>query len=101
MIDISRESCFRLAEAPRHLPSRNGKRVSTSTVFRWAQRGVQGCRLEVIRIGGALHTSTEALQRFANVLTNKKYGSDNPSTDDTKGRHRCAEAETKLEQMGF
>ncbi len=65
MIDIARETCFRLADAPKHLPSSGaGKRLHASTIFRWAQRGIRGTMLETIRIGGAMFTSAEALQRF-------------------------------------
>ena len=31
--------------------------------------GIRGVRLESLRIGGALHTSIEALQRFSDRLT--------------------------------
>ena len=37
---------------------------SIPTAWRWAQRGVNGVRLESILIGGRRHTSEEAFRRF-------------------------------------
>jgi hypothetical protein len=66
VIDIGNEQLISLREVPKLLPARdNGKRVHISAVYRWAQRGLHGNRLEVVRIGGTTYTSREALQRFA------------------------------------
>ena len=66
MIDIASEQLVPLNEVPKLLPARgNGKRIHISAIYRWAQRGVRGTRLEVIRVGGTTYTSREALQRFA------------------------------------
>ena len=66
MIEIENEQLISLREVPKLLPARgNGKRIHISAVYRWAQRGVRGTRLEVIRVGGTTYTSREALQRFA------------------------------------
>lgn len=70
MIDITTEKIITLPEAAAMLPARRGgKRVHVSTLFRWAQKGSRGVRLEVVRIGSALHTSKEAMQRFCDRLT--------------------------------
>lgn len=100
MIDLATETVFRLAEAPRYLPrGKSGKSVHISTVFRWAQRGVRGVKLETIRIGGALHTSTRALQRFAEDLTAKSGSGELMLGLSVK--RRAARAEAKLEKAGF
>jgi hypothetical protein len=66
MIDLATEQLVPLQEVPRLLPPRpSGKRVHVSAVYRWAQRGVGGLRLEAVRVGGTTYTSREALQRFA------------------------------------
>ena len=66
MIDISNEHLIPIREVSHRLPTRpNGKPVHISAVYRWIQRGVQGVRLEYIKIGGTTYTSKEALQRFA------------------------------------
>ena len=65
MIDIEREQLLALHDVPKLLPPRpSGKRLHISAVYRWAQRGVHGIRLEIIRVGGTTYTSREALQRF-------------------------------------
>ena len=52
------------------IPRRRGKtgRLHPSTVWRWALKGVRGVRLEVVRVGGTLCTSAQALQRFFDRL---------------------------------
>lgn len=35
-----------------------------ATLFRWAQKGCRGARLETVLIGGIRYTSREALDRF-------------------------------------
>ncbi len=42
---------------------------SVATLWRWALKGVQGIRLETVKIGGRRFTSIEALDRFASRLT--------------------------------
>jgi hypothetical protein len=66
VIEIGNEQLVPLNEVPALLPSRgSGKRIHISAIYRWAQRGIRGIRLEVIRVGGTTYTSREALQRFA------------------------------------
>ena len=70
MIDIATETVLTLAAAARlRPPSRRGRPTHPSTLARWALRGLRGTRLEVIRIGGQMYTSVEAIQRFAERLT--------------------------------
>ena len=70
MIDISTEAVVTLTAATHHLPRRRGgKRCAVSTVYRWAQRGVRGVRLETIQVGGTKCTSLQALQRFCDRLS--------------------------------
>lgn len=62
------EHLLTLAEATRELPSVNGKRHSAITIWRWCRKGIRGVRLEYIRIGRAMMTSREALNRFYRAL---------------------------------
>lgn len=62
------ETVLTLSEAPKHLPRRGGKRVSISTVWRWARKGSQGVRLEYAKLGRSIYTSREALTRFSEAL---------------------------------
>ncbi len=70
MIDLSSEPLITLAEAARLRPlGRNGRATHVATIYRWISRGIRGIRLEALRVGGALFTSREAVQRFAEALT--------------------------------
>ncbi|HUT58122.1 MAG TPA: DUF1580 domain-containing protein [Phycisphaerae bacterium] len=53
-----------LAEAARHLPRIDGRKVSVCTLWRWARRGLRGARLEYVRVGRRVCTTREALMRF-------------------------------------
>lgn len=71
-IDTNTERLIRLADVPRlkWLPRRRGgKRLNISTVFRWVQSGLNGAKLEVVRVGGAMATSEAALLRFFDQLS--------------------------------
>lgn len=97
MIDVERERLFRLTEAPDYLPRRWGqKKLHSSTVFRWAQRGIRGVRLETIRLGGALYTSAQAVQRFANQLTDRA-----DSSVERGGNESDEAARLELERIGL
>ncbi len=70
MIDISIEETFSLAEAAKRLPCRRkGVRPNVATLYRWAQLGCRGVRLETICVGATRCTSMEAMQRFFDALT--------------------------------
>ena len=101
MIDISSEAVVTLTEATHHLPRRRkGKRPAVSTIFRWAQHGLRGVRLETIQVGGTKCTSIEALQRFCERLTHGN-GSAPESPRSPARRRRAAEsAERELERQG-
>ncbi len=45
------------------------KRVNVSTVWRWANRGIKGVKLETIKLGGKTLTSQQALTRFIEKTT--------------------------------
>lgn len=65
---ILSETLMSLRDVARELPGRGGKRLHVATVWRWAQRGVRGHRLETTLVGGTRCTSREALQRFFSQL---------------------------------
>ena len=50
--------------------------VNTSTVWRWAQKGVRGIHLETYRIGGRRFTSEEAFCRFVTQTTDATKSQD-------------------------
>jgi hypothetical protein len=70
VIDSTTEEVIPLTEAANRLPRRRrGRKAHVSTLYRWAQAGCRGVRLETIQIGGTCCTSAEALQRFFETLT--------------------------------
>ena len=65
MIDIFTEDILTLNSAAAELPRRRKRsRPHVATLYRWAQRGLGGFRLETIQVGGTRCTSLEALTRF-------------------------------------
>lgn len=64
------EGLISLTEAAKLLPPVRGKRVSTSSLFRWVVRGKHGVKLEAIILNGCGYsTSKQAIGRFAAALT--------------------------------
>jgi len=99
MIDISTETVLTLTEAAKRLPQRRrGSRPHVATMYRWAQRGVKGVRLETIQVGGTCCTSLEALQRFFDALSEPRTPASNKHPD----RQREIEAaERDCERAGI
>jgi hypothetical protein len=50
------------------LPLIEGKAIDQSAIWRWARQGLQGVKLEHIRLGGRILTTMEALERFTKEL---------------------------------
>ena len=59
MIDVQRETLMTLEEAAKRL------KVTKAAITKWFRVGVNGRRLETVKLGGARRTSLEALSRFA------------------------------------
>jgi hypothetical protein len=78
------ERMVTFAEAAALLPTLHGKRVSTTSVWRWARKGLFGVRLEAIRIGARFLTSVEALDRF-----NLAVGAIPPGGPDADRAEKC------------
>lgn len=101
MIDIEQETLLTLSAAAKRLPhGRAGKPVHVATLHRWAAPGgLQGVRLETIKIGGVRYTSVEALERFIQ-LCSADYAHQKPQT--TRQRQReIATAEAALTKAGI
>ena len=102
MIDISTEQLLTLPQAARVRPhGRLGRPTHPSTVYRWISRGVRGVagvvKLEGVRIGGSWYTSREALQRFAEALTNG--GTQTPR--EATPPQRAEQADEALRRLGY
>jgi len=101
MINMFEEELLTLREAVTKLPRRRrGRKPHVSTLWRWATRGLRGVRLEVIRVGGTLCTSREALQRFCEKLTEQQEAA--RTTSARKSREKgIADAEAELSRDGM
>lgn len=98
MIDLLNEHLLPLKDIANVLPRRKGKKISFSTIWRWAERGLRGVKLETIRCGGTLYTSTEALHKFAEALTTGQP----MRVRTSKQRQRAVDAaEAQLKKAGF
>jgi hypothetical protein len=102
MINLSTETILPLSLAAKRVPaSRNGRKTHLSTLLRWILQGVDGIRLEGVRLGGRWVTSQEALQRFAEALTPDLTA--NPRTSRSPGARERADdrARRQLDQIGI
>ncbi len=71
-INLQHERAITLAEVPKHLPKRRGKKVHYSTVYRWVTKGSRGQVLESVMVGGIRYTTIEAVARFLSASPIKK-----------------------------
>lgn len=101
MIDIEGEKLISFCDAARRLPSlRRGKPLNLKTLYRWAQTGRRGVRLESVRVGGTRCTSVEALARFISALSGPP--AEVPSARHSKIREKqIEEAEKSCAAAGF
>lgn len=74
-LDLEKEQAITLAEVPRYIPKRRGKKVHYSTVYRWTTKGARGRLLESVLIGGLRYTTVEAVGRFLAAKPTTSYGS--------------------------
>lgn len=75
-IDMNKEKLIPLSQLRSLLPpsTRTGRPAHPSAVFRWTRRGLRAgdgsiVKLEVLRAGGSVCSSREAVQRFFVELT--------------------------------
>jgi len=101
MIDIRAEPLIPLRQVAAMRPAgRKGRPLHVATVYRWATRGIRGVRLEVIRLGGSLYSSREAVQRFADRLSAAPPGAE--GREGTCRRHdSAARAADELSTLGI
>lgn len=65
------ENLVSLSQATQILPVLGDKNVHPSTLWRWCRRGLNGTKLDYLRMGRRIFTSAEALDRFFTVLAEK------------------------------
>ncbi len=80
-IDLNQEQPITLSQVPIHVPRRGGKKVHSSTVYRWATKGARGRMLESVLVGGIRYTTIEAVRRFlsanSQIVSMARSGSQN------------------------
>jgi len=80
-IDSKQETLITLTEAAKLLPSVNGKRINTCTLWRWCRKGLRGVNLEYLRVGTKIVTSQDAMQRFFTELFSRDQLRDTRNLD--------------------
>lgn len=88
MIDVKEEKPFSFPSISKGHPIR----PSVPTLWRWALKGLQGVRLETIKIGGRRYTSFEAIDRFAARLTDLR-SAEGPNASKRRLREMAIAAE--------
>ncbi|TWT67022.1 hypothetical protein Pla123a_44520 [Posidoniimonas polymericola] len=63
------ENLIAIPDVPDYLPTRRGKKLHISTVYRWVLKGARGKVLDSAMLGGIRYTSLEALERFLGTRT--------------------------------
>ena len=101
MIDLLQETLISIREVPKLLPRRgSGRLVHLSACYRWMDKGISGVRLEAVRIGGTTYTSREALQRFANRLSQTaSHTADHMSTSNFPQRRAIESADEQARRI--
>ena len=94
MIDPARETLLTIKQARSLFPNH----PSLPTLWRWMLKGVRGCKLDSIRIGGRRFTSQEACQRF--MTDSRDAGASNAKVRE-KREQSLSLARLALDQLGI
>ena len=97
MIDLSSETLLTFPQAAKFLPGN----PHISTIHRWRLRGVRGCKLDTVLVGGRRFTSAEALERFAAHTTAAANGEQPPTRTPRQRRRAIENAERELRENGI
>ena len=80
---ITTEQVGTFTEIAAKLPRVNGRKIHSSTLWRWVVKGMNGCHLEARKFGGRFLTSIEAVDRFTAELAQAGVRQRSPRTTDT------------------
>ena len=92
------EQLMPLSEVSQYVPRPGGKKVHTSTLYRWSTIGCRGVVLETLQAGSTRVCSREAVARFFERLTMAAHGRAatpdpiRPATDDVAVRQELDDA---------
>ncbi len=77
-----------LSEAAKRLPRNNGRRVHTSTLWRWCRKGCHGVKLQYVRIGRSIRVTEAGLNHFFTELAKLDTAAPASSARGTSRRKR-------------
>ena len=112
-IDLEREELYSLADIVQFIPRsvQTRKKIHRSAPLRWARVGLKAgdgrVFLEVVKAGGCLATSKEAIHRFFDELTRRASlpngSAASPGKDDlaTGDRAKSSDIQRRLDEAGF
>jgi len=92
--DLVAAGLLTFPKAARRGPRRRGRNVHTSTLYRWATKGIRNIRLEVLDTPSGLCTSEPAIKRFFSRLTAaRNLPRQRPQPPRDEKQHEAIEAE--------
>jgi hypothetical protein len=104
-VSITEEDVMRLRELAKLAPRRRkGKKPAVSTLIRYGTVGINGVRLELLKVGSVWCSSPQALQRFYDRVTEASIPSAPPvpSPDEQFEPDGMQSLDAqRLEQLGF
>lgn len=65
----SADQPLQIRDAIRYVESRSGKRLAVQSMYRWMTKGLRGCRLSFIYIGGTRYVTPKMLEDFFDAVT--------------------------------
>ena len=74
--------------ARRWFPKRDGRHPSLKTLYRWTTRGVRGCRLRSVQVGGVRMTQRSWVEDFIHELTARSISGGADTTPSVAQRSR-------------
>lgn len=77
-----------------------GRRVSPPTLWRWRLKGVNGARLECLRVGGIWVTTDAAFAEFLRAQTENALAACNTGISDDAPAELSAETTRRLKAAG-
>jgi hypothetical protein len=106
--DLTRETLLWLVQAARRFPpTRLGRPVNSSTIWRWCRKGVKVpgvgvVKLESVRVAGRWATSEEAISRFVEAQTPQGDSEERPTPRTPTQRRKASDrAARELERIGI
>lgn len=92
----SMQNAMPISQAAQYIPGR----PHIATIWRWTSKGVRGCKLKTVRIGGRTMVTLADIEDFLNRL-NSSATSDIPQITPCQRQQQSEAARKELEKMGI